>query len=102
MRSSETTIAFASAFAPPERPVPAPRATTLSPSVGGESHGGCDVIGRLRQDDGERTVVLGPLRVVVRVIVESRRVGDDLIVRGGAGAEPKRQGRRGRRKDQRA
>ena len=33
MRSSETTIAFSSAFAPPESPVPAPRATTLSPSA---------------------------------------------------------------------
>ena len=48
--------------------------------VGGESHCGGDVIGRLRQNDGERTVVLGPLRVVVRVVVEPRRFGDDLIV----------------------
>ena len=72
-------MASSSAFAPPDSPVPAPRATTLNPFGGGEPDDGGDVLGRLGEHDGTGPVVFGPLGVVVRVFVATLGVGEDLI-----------------------
>ena len=74
MRSSETTIAFSTRVRAARQAGAGAARDDARSCIGGEPHDGGDVIGRrLGEHDRERAVVLGPLGVVVRVGVETRR-----------------------------
>ena len=54
MRARPITMPSATGTAPPERPVPAPRATNGAPWVAAHPHRGLHLLGRARQDDRVR------------------------------------------------
>ena len=67
------------ALAPPERPVPAPRATIGMPARAAKRTTAATSSRRLDEHDGERTMELRPLGVVVRVGVPLLGRGEDLV-----------------------
>ena len=79
IRSSESTMLPASAFAPPERPVPAPRGTTGSPDAAARRTTAETSVLALGEHHGEGRLVRRPLGVVVRVGVEGGGIGEDLV-----------------------
>ena len=78
MRASETTTPPAIGVAPPESPVPAPRATNGTPLSGARAQHGLDVLGRAGQDDelGHRAVSREP---VALVDAELLRLREDVL-----------------------
>ncbi len=76
MSSSESTRQRSSAFAPPDRPVPAPRGTILHVVLGRDPDHRRDLLGRRGAHDGQRRHERRPLGVVVGVPGERLLVGE--------------------------
>ena len=79
MRASETTTPPATGVAPPESPVPAPRATKGTPLAVAGAEDGLHVLGRVRQDDELRHRAV-PRQAVALVDTELLGLRDDVLV----------------------
>ena len=79
MRSSETTIDVLERVRAAGQSGAGAARDDAESLGGGEPDDRGDVLGRLGEHDGSGRWILGPLGVVVRVVVASRRVGEHLI-----------------------